>query len=239
MRIIFIRHCEPDYSIDSLTEKGWKEARLLAKRVARWDNIDHFYCSPLGRAKDTCKTCLEPLNIKADTLDWFKEFVVEVNNPDNNEKRYIPWDYMPNYWTNTDCFMDKDNWWKASVFEGSDIKEKSDDFIQKFDKLLEEYGYFRSGNMYKTNKENDDTTIVIFCHLGITFLALSHLLNISPAILWHTYFVAPSSLTIVTSEERIPHEAAFRIQVMGDTTHLHDGNEPISSSGYFTNIFQK
>lgn len=24
MRLIFIRHAEPDYSIDSLTEKGWR-----------------------------------------------------------------------------------------------------------------------------------------------------------------------------------------------------------------------
>ena len=28
MKIIFIRHAEPDYSIDSLTEKGWREAEI-------------------------------------------------------------------------------------------------------------------------------------------------------------------------------------------------------------------
>ena len=31
MRIIFVRHGEPDYTDDSLTEKGKKEAKLLAK----------------------------------------------------------------------------------------------------------------------------------------------------------------------------------------------------------------
>ena len=36
MRLIFIRHAEPDYSIDSLTEKGWREAKLLAERTKRW-----------------------------------------------------------------------------------------------------------------------------------------------------------------------------------------------------------
>lgn len=51
MRIIFIRHGDPDYVNDSLTEKGIREAELLAKRVAKWDNITQFYCSPLGRAK--------------------------------------------------------------------------------------------------------------------------------------------------------------------------------------------
>ena len=29
MKIIFIRHGEPNYEIDSLTEKGWREAELL------------------------------------------------------------------------------------------------------------------------------------------------------------------------------------------------------------------
>ena len=30
MRIIIVRHGDPDYSIDSLTETGWKEAKILA-----------------------------------------------------------------------------------------------------------------------------------------------------------------------------------------------------------------
>ena len=48
MKIIFIRHGEPNYEIDSLTEKGWREAELLSKRTAKW-NVTDFYCSPLGR----------------------------------------------------------------------------------------------------------------------------------------------------------------------------------------------
>ena len=37
MRIVFIRHGEPDYSKDSLTPKGWREAELLAKRISKWN----------------------------------------------------------------------------------------------------------------------------------------------------------------------------------------------------------
>ncbi len=32
MRLILIRHAEPDYVRDSLTEKGWREAELLSTR---------------------------------------------------------------------------------------------------------------------------------------------------------------------------------------------------------------
>ena len=58
MRIVFIRHGEPDYSKDSLTPKGWREAELLAKRISKW-NVSQFYCSPLGRARDTASCTLK------------------------------------------------------------------------------------------------------------------------------------------------------------------------------------
>ena len=55
MRLIFIRHAEPDYDIDGLTPKGEREAGFLSERVATW-KVDHFYSSPLGRAKATAPT---------------------------------------------------------------------------------------------------------------------------------------------------------------------------------------
>ena len=33
MRIVFIRHGDPDYTTDTLTEKGKKEAALLAENI--------------------------------------------------------------------------------------------------------------------------------------------------------------------------------------------------------------
>ena len=57
MRLIFIRHAEPDYEHDSLTEKGWREAKLLAVRTKSWQ-VDDFYVSPLGRAQDTASFTL-------------------------------------------------------------------------------------------------------------------------------------------------------------------------------------
>ena len=37
MRILIVRHGDPDYAIDSLTEKGWKEAKLVADRISKMD----------------------------------------------------------------------------------------------------------------------------------------------------------------------------------------------------------
>ena len=79
MRLIFIRHAEPDYEHNTITEKGWREAKLLAPRVQGW-NVTKFYCSPLGRAQDTSKPSLAACGREAETLEWLREFNVQAYN---------------------------------------------------------------------------------------------------------------------------------------------------------------
>lgn len=37
MKLLIVRHGDPDYSIDSLTPKGWHEAELLKNRLTKLD----------------------------------------------------------------------------------------------------------------------------------------------------------------------------------------------------------
>ena len=60
MRIIIVRHGEPNYAIDGLTERGAIEAELVANRLVK-ENISKIYCSPLGRARLTAKPTLDRL----------------------------------------------------------------------------------------------------------------------------------------------------------------------------------
>lgn len=46
MKILIIRHGDPDYSIDSLTEKGWKEAEYLSEKMHRY-LLRHIMYRPL------------------------------------------------------------------------------------------------------------------------------------------------------------------------------------------------
>lgn len=238
MRLIFIRHGDPDYANDSLTEKGKREAQLLAKRVATWDNITDYYVSPLGRAQLTCKYSLDEIGRSAETLDWLREFPVFLDNPSTHEKT-IPWDFYPEYWRNKPILFDKDNWQNFSLYEDTNLKEALENVNSGLDALLARYGVSRDGNIYRINKENDKTTLVLFCHLGVSYVCLGHLLGISPAVLWHTFYTAPTSLTIVDAEEREKGILNFRVQAMGDTSHLIPGNEPMSGMGIFTDLFYK
>ncbi len=52
MRILIIRHGDPDYVNDSLTPRGDREAELLAGIIDRF-GIDEVFLSPQGRAQRT------------------------------------------------------------------------------------------------------------------------------------------------------------------------------------------
>ena len=158
MNLIFIRHGDPDYSIDSLTEKGWREAELLSARTTKW-NVKEFYCSPLGRAKDTASFTLNKLNRTATIHDWLKEFFVPVKDPETGNDR-IPWDFMPNYWTKEENFYHKDTWYKAPVMQTGNIEAEFSKVKEGIDTLLAEHGYVRNGNYYKVVQGNHDTLLV-------------------------------------------------------------------------------
>ena len=235
MKIIFIRHGDPDYVNDTLTEKGRIEAELLSERVKEW-NVSEFYCSPLGRAKDTAQYSMKKIGREVKIHDWMQEFFYLVDDPDTGDKR-IAWDFMPNYWTKEPLLYDKDNWVNAPVMQTGEVAEKYKWVCDGIDGILKEYGYERYENYYKVKQSNEDT-IVIFCHLGVTFAMLSHLLGISAPVLWQQFFIAPTSVTMLCTEERVQGEAAFRLKMFGDISHLYAGKEKPSDSGFFNEIWK-
>lgn len=76
MRLIIVRHGDPNYEIDSLTEKGWREAEFLSVRMEKQLQKEHtyIYTSPLGRAKDTASLTLKKLGMTATEFKWLREF---------------------------------------------------------------------------------------------------------------------------------------------------------------------
>lgn len=241
MRIILIRHGDPNYKKDGLTEKGIREARLLSDRTAEWKDITAIYCSPYGRAQETAAYSLKQIKKEAVTLPWLHEFDFCIDDPVTG-RHGVPWDLMPEYWTEIPEMYGKQSWRETEIYRSNPaLLPAYDDICQNLDELLSSYGYKRYHNYYRTGRtetpDAQDTTIVCFCHLGIILVMLSHLLGISPAVLLHSFYIAPTSVTVLATEERIPGSASFRVQVMGDTSHLRAGNEPVSTSGYFTDTF--
>jgi broad specificity phosphatase PhoE len=241
MKLVFIRHGDPDYKNDTLTEKGWREAELLAERILNW-KVENFYCSPLGRAKDTASILLKKVKREAIICDWLQEFNAPVDNliPDeirqNPEQKRIPWDFLPSYWTAEPKMYDKDIWMDTQIMKTGRVTEEYQRVCEGIDTLLEKHGYRRKNNIYQVKDSNDDT-IVLFCHLGVSFAIMSHMLGISAPCLWHGFFMAPTAVTVLQTEERVKGEAYFRCQVMGDTSHLRIAGEMPSVAGSYKELY--
>ncbi len=235
MKLLFIRHGDPDYEIDSLTEKGWREAKLLSKRMMK-ERPDAIYCSPLGRARDTASFTLNALQKPATIYDWLREFDVPVTHPVTGEKRHIAWDLLPQYWCNCPELYEKDGWRQAELLHGSRVPQEYDRVCTGLDEVLEQHGYHREGNLYLAKHPNRDT-VAVFCHFGVTCVMLSHLLGISPFVLWHHFVSAPTSVTVLYTEEREKGLASFRCQSFGDISHLYAGDEPPAFAARFCETY--
>lgn len=234
MKIMFVRHAEPYYAIDSLTEKGHQEAELLSRRLARLD-VKAFYTSPLGRARETGRYTLEKVGREAEVLPWLAEFRGHSLDPENGKLR-IPWDYKPSIWMQHKALRDMDAWLEDPLMTEGNVAEIYQETIEGLDALLASHGYVRDGQIYRVENNKPDT-IVLFCHFGIMMACLSHLIGITPVNLWHGFCTQPSSVTTVITEERVKGEVAWRCMQLGDISHLYAADEPYSTAALYPECY--
>ncbi len=243
MQLIFIRHGEPNYEIDSLTAEGFLEADLLAKRITeeKWP-ITEIFQSPLGRAQDTARPTLRALGRTAETCPWLREFSCGTYTPPDGSHpvKSTPWDFFPDYWTSDPLLMDPKRWTEAEVMQlmPQNVTERFAEVTTGLDGILARYGYHRENGYYRVDTDaRKDAVLVFFCHLGLAGAACGHLLNIAPPALWQSFFMPASAITVLNTEQRQKDIAGFRCQVMGDTQHLHKYGRMVSPMGAYGPLF--
>lgn len=234
MKIVIVRHCDPDYEHDSLTAKGRKEAALLADRMKQYHPAG-VYLSPLGRAQETARYTLEQTNWQHSTLPWLSEFKGECKKP-NEAEIDCCWDWLPADWSKDLAMYDNFRWQESSYLKGTNVAEEYAKVSKGLDDLLAKHGYHRKGRLYEAVNPNNDT-IILFCHYGVKVVMLSHLLGISPFPLWQGMVALPSSVTTVATEEREKGIAAFRMMGFGDISHLYAGGEAAAFAGRFCECY--
>ena len=236
MRILIIRHGDPDYANDTLTEKGHKEAKLLAEKLKK-EKIDFIYSSPLGRARHTCDYTARARGKENEVVEkeWLREFGCSLTLPSGRE-RGIPWDMLPTEWVDNPQMYDGDSWYQQDFYKDAEMERRFRFVYEGLDEVLASHGYKREGKFYTTEQGND-LTIAFFCHFGLEMLLLSHLFNMSPIPLWHHFTALTSSVTTVYTEERRKGQAIFRCAGFGDTGHLYAGGETPSFAARFCEVY--
>ncbi len=234
MRILIIRHGDPNYDIDGLTDKGKIEVQALSEFLQN-EKIDKIYCSTLGRARLTAQPTLEKKGMDATYCEWLREFNYEKIILPYKDEPWGCWDLWPEF-VNKYPELYTPEWYNADFIKASGIKAAYDEVCKQFDAVLKEHGYERDGFNYKAVRPNHDT-IAFVCHFGLTAVLLSHILNCPPYSLWQHTVTLTTSVTTLYSEERREGNALFRVCGMSDLTHLYEKDIEPSFSGRFCECF--
>lgn len=242
MHLVFVRHGEPDYSVDSLTPAGFREAEALAARVAGWKGrVTACYRSPLGRAQRTSEPSLAALGMEAETLPWMAEFTIRDHDRPDGSRHCVTWDLLPSWRTEQPKLAEPEGWVRAEPYPASvadEVVPRWEEVKAGVDAVLARHGYVRERGVYRVAPDaRRDGLLLFFCHHGLACVSIGHLLNIAPPQLLDGFFLPPASVTVLHSEERVPGIAAFRCQCMGDTSHLRAAGLPVSRSGAFGDVF--
>ncbi len=235
MRILLIRHGDPDYAIDGLTEKGKREVKLLAKKLSK-EKIDKIYCSPRGRALRTAEPTAEALGMDIEILPFMREFNVKRVRLPYMEESAIPWDILPSFINESIGAYEPTAWQNLPHIKNSEVFEEYQSVCRAFDEILARHGYERESYNYRAVRPNHDT-IAIFCHFGVIAVVLSHLMNCSPYSLWQHTCALPTSVTTVYTEERREGVALMRAAGFGDVSHLYAEGEPPAFAARFCECF--
>ena len=179
MLLYLVRHGEPDYAADALTERGWEEARLVSERLAE-SGVDEIHASPMGRARQTAQPTAEKLGLPVEIEPWADELAEEGATcfPAGVSKRIscLP----PEYFQQPE-FRRLDS---AEALEripaltGVGLDERFRMLTAGFDAMLERLGYRRNREGYYDVLRPNERHAALFCHVAMMRVLLAHALNL-------------------------------------------------------------
>lgn len=222
MRIVFVRHGEPDYARDCLTELGRIQAEKAAQRLLG-EGIGEIYASPLGRARETAQAAAEVLGLPVKTLDFMEE--VRWGSADG-EELYAgghPW-AIADEMARQGMELNRPDWRDAPWFRTNRVVECVDRVERGIDEWLAGFGYLREGKHYRhTAEEEQHKTVALFSHGGSSCAAMGHILGLPfpyAIALLHLDF---TGITVVRLDSRAGIGAIPQLKCSNDTAHLRDG----------------
>ena len=172
MRIIFVRHGEPNYENDCLTDEGKIQAAAVAERLAG-EGITRIYASPCGRAAETASYTAARLGLPVITLDYMREIRWGGDG--------VPCDGHP--WTLGDMMLaegfdfQRGDWQAHPYFAGNAATAHYAGIAARFDGFLTAHGYRHEGRRFYCDGGTDET-VALFSHGGSGACVLAHLLNL-------------------------------------------------------------
>ncbi len=176
MRLILVRHGDPNYELDCLTELGHEQAKVVAQRLME-EGIEKIFCSPQGRAQQTAKPFAELSGLKdIETLDFMRE--IRFGSLEDLFRKGNPW-ICSGKLMHEGVDLQDPKWREFPDFVDNTATVDIDHVMTSVDAWLATLGYQREGLYYRNTNESDEKrTFVLFSHGGSSTALLSRVLNI-------------------------------------------------------------
>lgn len=233
MLLYVIRHAEPIYSPDSLTEKGKRQAEALGRRLAV-HGLDKIYSSPMNRAQLTARPACELLGKTPTILEWTSEDLAARDFGFSDPERGGQWCWSfginPTRYKLPDVLALGDKWYEAFPFNLSNAKEGYERIGRESDAFLRSLGYERDGINYRIINPTDER-VAVFCHYGFGTTWLSYLLGIPPVLFWSTFDINHSGVTVIEFPNHSNGKTAPKVLTFSEVSHFYADNLPYEFTG--------
>jgi len=228
MLLYILRHGDPIYNPDSLTEKGHLQAQALAKRLAN-HGIDKIYTSPLIRAQQTARPTEILLGKKARIEEWMSEATTysyfSVN--EDNTHKWIFYSSKRTHLREPEVQKLGFNWHEAPIFDDVDGKGGYEFLRKSSDEFLSRHGYVHDfENKRYIAKNANDERIAVFCHQGFSISWLGVMLDIPLPEIWTTMKVNHSCMTVVEFKEDKDGFCIPMVLTLSNDSHLYKEGLP-------------
>ena len=220
MLIYIVRHGDPNYVTDSLTERGRLQAEAVGKRI--FDaGINQIFSSPMGRARETAAPACRLLGLPCQIEDWAHEIEDERLTPfPDGKPKSVTLLQNTYYRENGGIDLSYDRAYEANGFSTSGMKEAVARIEQGGREFLERLGYREENGIYRILRKNEDK-VALFCHSAMGRAWLSTLLHIPIHLMWSGFNYTHTGVTVVEFRNYENGVTAPRCLCYSDMSHLY------------------
>lgn len=201
MLLFYVRHGDPIYDPDSLTELGMTQAEALVHRMKEC-NPDRIYASSSNRAIMTAEPTARYLKKEIEILDWCNECYVGGEFRVEKEGGGTAWCFydpgMRSILNSNEVRKLDKEWYDHPAFANTLFKSGIQRVQREVDNFMLSLGYEhdKDRNGYIPVKPNNER-IALFAHQGFGFVFLSCLLDIPYPFISLRFDMSTSNMTVI------------------------------------------
>ena len=220
MLLYMIRHGDPDYSTDTLTERGWQQAEAVGKRIAA-AKIDRIFTSPMGRARQTAEPACRLLGLEPTVEPWSHEIGDErLTTYPYGVKKSVTLVQNTYYRENGNMDLGYNESLTCPGFKQSDMGTALKYIEKNGNDFLERLGYKEENGVYRILRPNEEK-VALFCHGAFSRAWLSILLHIPVHMMWASFGYTHTGVTVLEFRNNENGITAPQCLCYSDISHLY------------------